>query len=383
MITTLPASLRTTCTATAPEAVRTFRTYATARTYPFSTPNHPTGPPNQQVSQAPVEKPAEGDLIQVRKPPPGRSLADVEPQLAGEWHPTLNGDLTPVYVFPGSDKMAWWRCSKCQRDWQTTVSKRAKRGQGCRDCSAARRAKLQATPERGQSLAELMPQIAAEWHPTLNGELTPSDVVPGSGKKVWWRCSKCQHEWETVVNSRARGSGCRECWLVRKAVLRATPKQGQSFGDLYPEVAEEWHPTRNGDVKPTDVKPGSNKPRWWECRKCGHEWEVAPKDRRRGEQCPECAERQRSLTKSTPKAGQSLLDLYPDIAAEWHPSKNESVTAADVNPGSKIRRWWKCRQCGHEWQTDPDHRTRGGRSCSKCSYQYRSRVKATPKPGES
>jgi hypothetical protein len=35
----LPRSLRATCTATAPEVVRTFRTYATARTYPPSTPN--------------------------------------------------------------------------------------------------------------------------------------------------------------------------------------------------------------------------------------------------------------------------------------------------------------------------------------------------------
>jgi rubrerythrin len=305
------------------------------------------------------------------------------PQLAAEWHPTLNGDLTPADVLPGSNAPVWWRCSNCQREWEARVFKRAKAGRGCRDCGIARRTAARAKPAPGQSLADLMPELAAEWHPTLNAPLTPADVVPGSGKKVWWQCSKCRHEWETVVHSRARGSGCRECWLVRKAILRATPKPGQSYGDLYPDVAGEWHPTRNGDLNPTDVKPGSKKPRWWQCRTCGHEWEVAPQDRRRGEQCPVCAERQRRLTKSTPKAGRSLLDLYPDIAAEWHPTRNGSVTAADVNPGSKTRRWWQCRGCGHEWQTDPDHRTRGGRGCSKCSYQYRSRVKATPKPGES
>src|SRR6188508_2724786 len=48
-ITTRPRSLRATCTATAPEAVRTFRTYATARTYPFSTPNHLSRPENLHV----------------------------------------------------------------------------------------------------------------------------------------------------------------------------------------------------------------------------------------------------------------------------------------------------------------------------------------------
>jgi rubrerythrin len=290
------------------------------------------------------------------------------PELAAEWHPTLNGDLTPYHLLPGSDAKVWWRCSKCQREWETKVYKRGKQGRGCRECSAARRAKLQATPKPGQSFGDLYPDVAAEWHPTLNGDLTPADVLPGSGAKVWWRCSKCHHEWETNVYSRGKlGRGCRECWLVRKAILRATPKPGQSFGDLYPDVAAEWHPTLNGDITPTDVKPESNKPRWWQCPTCGHEWEVAPTDRRRGEQCPECAERQRPITKSTPKPGRSLADLRPDIAAEWHPTKNTPLEAADVNAGSKKPRWWQCPTCGHEWSTTPDKRTRRGDGCPKCS----------------
>src|SRR6185312_2244451 len=97
-------------------------------------------------------------------------------------------------------------------------------------------------------------------------------------------------------------------------VLRATPKLGESFGDLYPEVAAEWHPTRNADLKPTDVKPGSQKKVWWQCHQ-GHEWRVAPAHRRRGERCPECAAHQSSIMRSTPKAGRSLAELYPEIAA--------------------------------------------------------------------
>ncbi|OBK16768.1 zinc-ribbon domain-containing protein [Mycobacterium asiaticum] len=165
-------------------------------------------------------------------------------------------------------------------------------------------------------------------------------------------------------------------------VPSATPVPGQSFADYYPEVAAQWHPTRNGDLKPTHVKAGSNKRVWWQCVE-GHEWSVRPADRRRGEQCPECAERQRHVAKATPKPGRSLGDLFPEVAKEWHPTKNLTVTAFDVNPGSKQRRWWRCADCGHEWQTDPDHRTRGGRRCSKCAYRSISVSKAVPKPGES
>ncbi|WP_371824597.1 zinc-ribbon domain-containing protein [Mycolicibacterium sp. TY81] len=37
--------------------------------------------------------------------------------------------------------------------------------------------------------------------------------------------------------------------------------------------------------------------------------------------------------------------MRPDIAAEWHPTKNAPTTAADVNPGSKKPRWWLCGKC--------------------------------------
>src|SRR6202521_5602538 len=50
-ITTRPLSLRATCTATAPEVVRTFRTYATARNYPPSTPNSTLRQPNPQATE--------------------------------------------------------------------------------------------------------------------------------------------------------------------------------------------------------------------------------------------------------------------------------------------------------------------------------------------
>ena len=46
------------------------------------------------------------------------------------------------------------------------------------------------------SLAETHPEIAKEWHPTLNGDLTPRDFTHGSDKKPWWKCDKGDdHEW--------------------------------------------------------------------------------------------------------------------------------------------------------------------------------------------
>ena len=39
-------------------------------------------------------------------------------------------------------------------------------------------------PNPGESLVEQNPELAKQWHPTKNGDLTPSDVGPGSHKRV-------------------------------------------------------------------------------------------------------------------------------------------------------------------------------------------------------
>jgi len=59
-------------------------------------------------------------------------------------------------------------------------------------------------------LATKNPELASEWHPTNNGDLTPYDVTCGCEKFVWWKCKDCNHEWKTMVNSRNK-TGCPKC----------------------------------------------------------------------------------------------------------------------------------------------------------------------------
>ncbi|MCX2748065.1 zinc-ribbon domain-containing protein [Arthrobacter sp. MI7-26] len=54
----------------------------------------------------------------------------------------------------------------------------------------------------GISLRRSFPALANEWHPTLNGDLTPDWVSAGSSQKVWW-LGECGHPWEATISSRA------------------------------------------------------------------------------------------------------------------------------------------------------------------------------------
>lgn len=62
----------------------------------------------------------------------------------------------------------------------------------------------------------------------------------------------------------------------------------------------------------------------------------------------------------------NLAIQRPDIAKEWHPSKNGSLAPEDVSYGSGKKVWWVCKN-GHNYFSSIDNRTCSGESCNVCS----------------
>lgn len=266
---------------------------------------------------------------------PKNCFAAKNPELAKEWHPTKN-DLTPYDVTSGSEKRAWWLCSKCKHEWEAIVSNRSK-GKGCPACSGR-----VATPQN--CLAIKNPQLAAEWHPTKNGKLTPYDVRPKSNKKIWWVCKKYKHEWQAAINDRSNSNGCPSC--SGRVATAETCLAAQN-----PRLVKEWHPSKNRDLTPYDVKTGSHNQVWWVCRKCKWEWKANIRNRsilKRG--CPACANK--VVTSKNCLAVKNLK-----LAAEWHPTKNGDLTPYDMVPGSGKKVWWLCKKCKYEWQATINNRS--------------------------
>lgn len=62
-----------------------------------------------------------------------------------------------------------------------------------------------------------------------------------------------------------------------------------------------------------------------------------------------------------------LSKQYPDLLEEWDYEKNDSICDPEkVSCGSNFKVWWKCRCCGHSWNTSIYVRTRG-HGCPICA----------------
>ena len=270
------------------------------------------------------------------------TLQEANPELVKEWHPIKNGSLTPNDVTAHSGKKVWWLCTK-NHEWQAVVNHRSE-GHGCPYCSGR-------NAYNGNCLASLKPVLAKEWHPTLNGSLTPYMVTVNSGQKVWWLCSRNKyHEWQAIIANRSKGNGCPFC--AGKAACK-----DNCLTTLDSTLAKEWHQTKNGNLMPDKVRPGSHKKVWWICDE-GHEWQSTVADRSAGNGCPFCA------GKAACKDN-CLATLKPALAKEWHPTLNGSLTPDMVTLGMTIKVWWLCSH-GHEWQASIGNRSKS-RGCPFCA----------------
>lgn len=207
---------------------------------------------------------------------PENSLAARMPELAAQWDVEKNAPLTPEQVTYGSRKKVWWRCER-GHSWLAMVKRRSQRT-GCPVCANRMIiVGLNDWPSR-------FPAVAAQWDAEKNAPLRPCDVTPGSNKSVFWRC-RLGHSYQSRIGDRTvSGHGCPYC--TGRKVLPGF----NDLATLYPVVAAQWHPSLNGELKPTDVTRGSRRKVWWQCA-WGHEWQACIFSRTQtpATGCPYCA----------------------------------------------------------------------------------------------
>lgn len=248
------------------------------------------------------------------------------PALMEEWDYEKNNELGfyPDKLTHATPKKAWWICKKGHR-YQASVSKRTI-GRDCPYC--ANRKVLVGYND----LATLYPNIANEWNYEKNYPLLPTQVVSGSSRKIWWKCSK-GHEYSMPIGDRKQGNNCPIC--SNRQILKG-------YNDLattHPHLLNEWDYEKNSvlDIFPDNITKGSTKSVWWKCNKCGYEWKTNPNARTGSSKtkCP-CCSRKRVVTGIN-----DLETLYPHIAKRWHPTKNDKK-ANQVAPFSNKKAWWIC-----------------------------------------
>lgn len=193
-----------------------------------------------------------------------------------------------------------------------------------------------------------------EWDHEANQTLDPKKLTRGSNKNVSWKCSKCSHKWKTAIYHRAiKGSGCPKCHYAKRKDISSK----ECLIKTNPDIAENWHPTKNLKLTPDLFKRGSRFRVWWQCKTCEHVWETPIKQYNGCSYCKKYSK----LTKN------NIERRYPELAKEWHYIKNTNLTPKEVLFSSNNKAWWICPECRHEWKAKISNRSVLGRGCPLCA----------------
>lgn len=182
-------------------------------------------------------------------------------------------ELCQDNVYNNSYRKLKFHCFICEEDFYASWNNISK-NRTCSICSGRKVGKK-------TSLTYLRPELLKEF--SSKNDFTTNDVTIGTHRMAIWKCCICGHEWCATINSRTNSkSGCPAC--SGRVVTNKT-----RLSILYPEIAKEWHPTKNGKLTSNDVSYGSEKNIWWLCSICEHEWKTLVLNRSHGWGCPKCS----------------------------------------------------------------------------------------------
>lgn len=326
-----------------------------------------------------------------------------------EWNYEKN-TISPKDVSLQSAVEVWWKCKE-GHEWLRKLNHRfghIKKGQirGCPICSN------QEVLAGYNDLATKFPEIAEEWNYEKNYPLLPSQVSPGSVKKVWWKCLK-GHEYQTIIHLRTCGKrNCPECSKDSKtsfpelAILFYLSKYFNKLKhryliegiecDIYIEdlkIAIEydgqfWH-NKNRDEqkfkKLSDIGITLINIREPECPRISNKNAYYLKNLEYSELenaikyifnfideniKPDIniSNDKNNISNFSLKLEEenSLEKNYPELMKEWDYTKNKDINPKYITSRSGIKVWWICSE-GHSYKSEIRGRTKNHTKCPICA----------------
>ena len=282
-----------------------------------------------------------------------------------DWDWEKNEGINPELISKGSNKKVWWKCHICGNEsFGQVADHQTHRCSLCRRVTQKSKYRKIIIDSGKKDVQFIMPELAEEWFASLNNGSQISEYSYQSGKKVTWKCKKCNYVWKSTIANRVNGQGCPNC--AGKVLINGK----NDLRTRFPLVAKQWIECLDDPTKtPDSVMPGSNRKVRWRCQICKGEWIVSVNARTRNNVahgCPYC------LNEKVLSGFNDLQSISPEIALEWDYEKNIGQTPEKMLNKSTNKVWWKCMKCGHSWRAVVASRT--GKQHSGCPECAKNRV---------
>lgn len=249
-----------------------------------------------------------------------------------------------------------FKCSTCNKLFSCTVFDWIRRNhfKKCRHYTRFFSRKMKVK----ESIVDKIPNIVNEWSELNNIDIKEINFC--SPKKYWWNCLECKSNYSQSMRHRYEGAGCPFC--AGKKV-----NETNSLFHIRPDVAKCVI-----DPDPKTISYCSSKKCKINCIKCRKESFSSPLSLcksfdvgRTG--CKYCANK-------IVNEDNNLKITHPELCLEWS-DKNEFGPENYTAAKTRVKFWWKCKDCFYEWKSEICCRTGGARGksnksgCPHCAFK--------------
>lgn len=281
------------------------------------------------------------------------------------WH--HGNGVVPRLVAKNSNSKYWFVCGTCGHEFDSKLSDVTK-GSRCPYCSNPPQWLCQYnTCQQCYTKSFASHPHAHHWHPTANGTTRARDVFLNSGKKYWFVCNDCGHEFDSTLKHIVKSdSWCPYCASQRLCHYENCQHcYNKSFAS-HP-YAQYWHPTANGAVRPRDAFLNCNSKVWFLCPDCEHPFDSTLNNIvTNGSRCPYCSNPPQRLCQydNCQHCHSKSFASHP-YAQHWHPTAN-NCRPRDVFKCSAAKYTFSCHVCRHVFSSVLSSIT-AGRWCPACN----------------
>ena len=312
------------------------------------------------------------------------SLAKKYPELAAEFHPTLNEGYTSdnvsfeINANHKGDHIFWWRCSVAEdHEYKSNIRLKVSKFNNSKEpCPMCKGEEIVTS----NSLKFNHPEIEELWHPLRNGDMSPEKTwFKDNTKQIYWKCETSEnHKPRSTILFKITNPRCNIC-------IRTLAK-------MKPSVKEYYDPKINNNISINDILYQKTRYGWddwrvigdnekiefeWKCDK-NHIWRASINkrlyDKQQGKDCPECERLSKSLAVKYPEIVKNYWYEEKNNGGvwNWQLKKNISLTAFDVSSGSTTKVWWKCKKRNHIWEDEVGNVTKRKEPCPECAKDSKS-----------
>jgi len=261
-----------------------------------------------------------------------------------------------------SGKKAWFLCPDCNHEFEKQIAG-ISAGSFCPYCSIGGKICDNNSCNKCYKSSFASHEKAKYWS-TKNNK-TSRQYSISSSQKVYFTCSKCNHDYKSMISNVSRGTGCPYCGKSQKIVCDKIDciKCYEASFVSHPK-AIYW--SIENRIKPREALKGTSEKFKFDCDKCNHVFEmglcyIVDRD----QWCNYCA------SKLLCEYGLCTICYNKSFAS--HPkakcwSSKNGKTARQVFKGSSNKYWLICDVCNHEFSNCMDYLTMQGGWCHYCSH---------------